>query len=348
MESFDGKRKTLVREHERKTKSGKKTTVRQHDRTLRNKIINDIQRGIYKAEYGLETDSDSKYFFLRTEKGLSDAEAQYEVFRSRGLLPDNELLDLEDKLHNLHDKFDFEEGFSDKDTEERVQKGLDYASELLDAGKTDEANKIIGSLETYEKIVMPLDIQNQNNKSEVKDAEDLVKEWNEGYLPETTDEFRSLSDNVRKELASGFHGNTPRVEELRNILSFSDEKLLELKGKRDMIKFKYPEGTWVKSGNTISPESKIVLGNDGQEQIVEKGNDTSMRINHSMLKNVLISRIREAEKNRDKNYAEMSRNELQTLERKYKEAKENTKKPYIHWDEYRYDRAVIEGHFIPE
>lgn len=45
MESFDG-RKTSVREHERKTKSGKKTTVKKHDRTLKNKIMNDIERGI--------------------------------------------------------------------------------------------------------------------------------------------------------------------------------------------------------------------------------------------------------------------------------------------------------------
>jgi len=34
MESFDGKRKTSVRGHERKTKSGKTTKVRKHERIL--------------------------------------------------------------------------------------------------------------------------------------------------------------------------------------------------------------------------------------------------------------------------------------------------------------------------
>ena len=49
------------------------------------KIVMRILSGEMRQEYGLETDSDSMYNKLRMD-GLSDLEAQYMVYKSRGLL----------------------------------------------------------------------------------------------------------------------------------------------------------------------------------------------------------------------------------------------------------------------
>jgi len=52
-------------------------------------VANKLRSGYYRRLYGLETDSGSMYHDLRVNKGLSDAEAQYLVFKSRGLINKN-------------------------------------------------------------------------------------------------------------------------------------------------------------------------------------------------------------------------------------------------------------------
>jgi len=49
MESSDGKRKTSVREHERKTQSGKSTTVKQHIRRLNGRVEFDNIKDLKKS-----------------------------------------------------------------------------------------------------------------------------------------------------------------------------------------------------------------------------------------------------------------------------------------------------------
>ena len=44
-----------------------------------------LQSGYYRRKYGLETDSHSMYFDLR-QKGYSDEEAQFIVFKNKGVI----------------------------------------------------------------------------------------------------------------------------------------------------------------------------------------------------------------------------------------------------------------------
>lgn len=114
------------------------------------------------------------------------------------------------------------------------------------------------------------------------------------------------------------------------------------------FKFIYPEGKWVGSGNTISPEDKIVLGNKGQVQLVREGDSTSMRVDYNQLKETLGNQIKHAKIIRDGRWEDRLKKERKNLEELYKRAERNTQKPYKHWKEYRFERAVAEGHFIPD
>jgi len=50
------------------------------------KIVKKIMSGEMRRKYGLDTSTGSMYYQLRFNKGEGDLEAQYEVYRVKGLL----------------------------------------------------------------------------------------------------------------------------------------------------------------------------------------------------------------------------------------------------------------------
>jgi len=167
----------------------------------------------------------------------------------------------------------------------------------------------------------------------------LEKDWNViykkmlvyGYDENTS---RKVADEILRGSSGGRKSN-PSVS-LNNLKE--EEK----------YKFVYPEGKWVKSGNTISKEDKIVLGNKGQIQIVREGDYTHVRVDYNQLKGTLQNQLKHAKLIRDLRWESRLKKEQKNLEELYKRAEKNSKKPYKHWEEYRFERAVAEGHFIPD
>ena len=71
-----------------KPKDGNKMSKKQGCVLVPAKWRKKIESGAMRQKHGLESDSGSRYTFLRTKGGCADTEAQYLVYKGRGIIKD--------------------------------------------------------------------------------------------------------------------------------------------------------------------------------------------------------------------------------------------------------------------
>jgi len=241
MDSFDGKRKTSVREHERKTQSGNTTTVRKHDRELK------------KVEVEFKNPLDNKTdIMLMNQKTIN----YYKTPSGKGFSPYKKITVLDDEYY---------------DKEADYNRGYEFIESLLERGGIDLQNP-----EIYKEVYDSLIDAGFDENTALRVKEQFSEEYNRDEILNMAvdDEFKNRIESISGKVSED------TINKIKDYLNegdteSADDILIDVEtGNFDLVKinpYDYTEAFELADILTDSHEARN--REDLKEQLLQRGYD---------------------------------------------------------------------------